>query len=75
VLYCIIPRELETTDVFERLTTLYKDNPDIAVIVDRRGSSHEAPDGEADRRRSGRHGVFLATAVEADEASPAPARA
>jgi hypothetical protein len=44
VIYCVIPRELET-ELFEKLTEYYKDNPNVTVIVDRR----EGPD----RRRRG----------------------
>jgi hypothetical protein len=43
VIYCVIPRELED-ELYDKMVEYYKDNPNVAVIVDRR----EGPD-----RRSG----------------------
>jgi hypothetical protein len=43
VIYCVIPRELES-ELYEKMVEYYKDNPNVTVIVDRR----EGPD-----RRSG----------------------
>jgi hypothetical protein len=43
VIYCVIPRELET-ELYDKMVEYYKDNPNVTVIVDRR----EGPD-----RRSG----------------------
>ena len=37
MVYCVVPRELET-ELFERLTAYYADDPDVTVIVDRRVS-------------------------------------
>ena len=35
MIYCVIPPELEG-ELFAKLTSYYEDNPDVAVIVDRR---------------------------------------
>jgi hypothetical protein len=35
MIYCVIPRELES-ELFEKLTAYYADNPNVTVIVDRR---------------------------------------
>jgi hypothetical protein len=46
VIYCVVPRELEA-ELLKPLAAVYKDNPDVCVIVDRR-------DGRVnDRRRGG----------------------
>jgi hypothetical protein len=47
VIYCVIPRELEE-ELFEKMTTYYRDNPNVTVIVDRRAGS--------DRRRGRAYG-------------------
>ncbi len=44
MIYCVIPRELET-ELFDKMVSYYRDNPNVTVIVDRR----EGPD-----RRQGR---------------------
>ena len=44
MIYCVIPRELET-ELLDKMVAYYQDNPNVAVIVDRR----EGPD-----RRHGR---------------------
>ena len=36
MIYCVVPRELED-ELFEKLVEYYKDNPNVTVIVDRRG--------------------------------------
>jgi hypothetical protein len=36
VIYCVIPRPL-AGDLFDRLSDYYKDEPNVEVIVDRRG--------------------------------------
>ena len=36
MIYCVIPRELEG-DLYDKLVEYYKDNPNVTVIVDRRG--------------------------------------
>jgi hypothetical protein len=42
VIYCVIPRELET-ELFDKMVEYYKDNPNVTVIVDRR----DGPDRRA----------------------------
>jgi hypothetical protein len=44
MIYCVIPRELET-ELFDKMVSYYRDNPNVTVIIDRR----EGPD-----RRQGR---------------------
>ena len=68
MIYCVVPRELET-ELFDRLTEYYKDNPNVTVIVDRR----EGPDRRStrgnfggkreirDRRRARATGTFPST--------------
>jgi hypothetical protein len=70
VIYCVIPRELES-DLFEKMVEYYKDNPNVTVIVDRR----DGPDRRAgqpagayedkreirDRRRARATGTFPET--------------
>ena len=72
MIYCVIPRELEG-ELYEKMVEYYKDNPNVAVIVDRR----EAPDRRAgqddasykerrevrDRRRPRVTGTFPDTAL------------
>jgi hypothetical protein len=36
VIYCVIPPELKD-ELYDRLVEYYKDNPNVEVIVDRRG--------------------------------------
>jgi hypothetical protein len=47
MIYCVIPRELEG-ELFDRMVTYYRDNPNVTVIVDRREG--------ADRRRGKAYG-------------------
>jgi hypothetical protein len=69
LIYCVIPPELES-ELFDRLTTYYADNPDVTVIVDRRTGPDRRrgtrPVGEnlrkvRDRRRARATGTFPAT--------------
>ena len=46
VIYCVIPKELEG-DLFEKMVDYYKDNPNVTVIVDRRGGP-DRRDGQDD---------------------------
>jgi hypothetical protein len=67
VIYCVIPRELES-DLYEKMVDYYKDNPNVTVIVDRReGPDRRAGHGDAefkeqrtirDRRRARAPGTF-----------------
>jgi len=36
LIYCVIPRELET-ELYDEMVSYYRDNPNVTVIVDRRG--------------------------------------
>ena len=36
MIYCVIPRELEA-DLYDKMVDYYEDNPNVTVIVDRRG--------------------------------------
>ncbi len=47
MIYCVIPRDLEA-ELFDKMVEYYKDNPNVAVIVDRR----EGPD-RRDRQEGG----------------------
>ncbi len=60
MIYCVIPHELEA-ELYDKLVEHYKDNPNVEVIVDRRGGPDRRsngsgpPEGEQriirDRRR------------------------
>jgi hypothetical protein len=70
MIYCVIPPELES-ELFDRLTEYYRDNPNVTVIVDRRSgpdrrSAKEPTEEEKERRelrdrRRRRPGTFPAT--------------
>ena len=47
MIYCVIPRELET-ELFQKMTDYYGDNPNVTVIIDRRSGP--------DRRRGKAYG-------------------
>jgi hypothetical protein len=47
MIYCVIPQEL-VGELFERMVTYYRDNPNVTVIVDRRAGP--------DRRRGKAYG-------------------
>ena len=36
MIYCVIPREL-ADELYDKMVEYYKDNPNVTVIVDRRG--------------------------------------
>jgi hypothetical protein len=67
VIYCVIPRELEA-ELFDKMVEYYKDNPNVTVIVDRRGGPDRRggqDDGSfkerrtiRDRRRARAPGTF-----------------
>ena len=61
MIYCVIPQELED-ELFEQLSGHYADNPNVTVIVDRRGDSTYGGKRETrDRRRQRVPGTFLST--------------
>jgi hypothetical protein len=41
MVYCVVPRELES-ELFDRLSAYYADDPEVTVIVDRRVSERRA---------------------------------
>jgi hypothetical protein len=64
MIYCVIPRELEG-ELFERMETYYRDNPNVTVIVDRRqgpdrrrGKAYGGMRATRDRRRARAVGTF-----------------
>jgi hypothetical protein len=69
VIYCVIPRELEE-DLFEKMTSYYRENPNVTVIVDRRagpdrrrGKEYGGLRAIRDRRRARAIGTFPKTDV------------
>ena len=62
MIYCVIPRELET-ELFDKMIEYYKDNPNVTVILERR----EGPDRRAGRQSGGKR----RSATGAARASPA----
>jgi hypothetical protein len=64
MIYCVIPRELEG-ELYERMVAYYADNPNVAVIIDRRsgpdrrrGRSFGGLRELRDRRRRRAAGTF-----------------
>jgi hypothetical protein len=64
MIYCVIPRELET-ELLDRMVTYYRDNPNVTVIVDRRkgpdrrhGRAYGGMREIRDRRRARATGTF-----------------
>ena len=72
MIYCVIPRELEG-ELYEKMVEYYRDNPNVAVIIDRR-EGPDRRDGQdsasfrerrevRDRRRARVTGTFPETAL------------
>ena len=59
MIYCVVPRPL-AGELFDKLTEYYKDEPNVEVIVDRRGMGGSPGDHHAyaDRRRRRPKGSF-----------------
>jgi hypothetical protein len=63
MIYCVIPLEL-ADDLYDKLVDYYRDNPNVEVIVDRRGGErrHDSTQGGQrtlrDRRRTRIPGTF-----------------
>ena len=67
MIYCVIPPELED-ELYDKMVDYYKDNPNVTVIIDRRGGPNRRtgkPDPETlekreirDRRRARIPGTF-----------------
>ena len=65
MIYCVIPREL-ADELYEKMVTHYRDNPNVSVIVDRRRpgdrrkeSTYGGQRVTRDRRRARIPGTFL----------------
>ena len=62
MIYCVIPPEL-ADDLYERMVEYYKDNPNVEVIIDRRGGKGSAPAPpkrakSSEKRRAAYSGTF-----------------
>jgi hypothetical protein len=62
MIYCVIPPEL-ADDLYDKLVEYYEDNPNVKVIIDRRGNRSSADDEHAtekakERRRPRIPGTF-----------------
>ena len=59
MIYCVVPKAMESEGLYERLSAYYEDDPNVTVIVDRRESERRTPAAKAatgkrelrDRRR------------------------
>ena len=73
MIYCVVPQSLEP-ELYERLAEYYRDDPNVEVIVDRRGGPdrrrspdrERTPDAIRDRRRRRARGTFPAIEAEAE---------
>ena len=79
MIYSVVPRELES-ELLEKLSTRYAEDPEVTVIVDRRQSERRRRQAEAevaqqrvlrDRRRRRVTGEFAPLEVEGDSPSAA----
>ena len=61
MIYCVVPRR-SPTSCYDKLTDYYKDEPNVEVIVDRRGQGGMPGDHPSfeDRRRQRAKGSFPA---------------
>jgi hypothetical protein len=59
VIYCVVPQTLES-ELYDRLSDYYRDDPHVEVIVDRRAQGGAPGDTPAyeDRRRRRALGTF-----------------
>jgi hypothetical protein len=59
MIYCVVPQALER-ELFGKLADYYRDDPDVEVIIDRRGQGGEpgTHPSHADRRRRRPKGSF-----------------
>jgi hypothetical protein len=49
MIYCVVPPEL-ADDLFDRMVEYYKDNPNVEVIIDRRGGK-PSPSAQGEGKR------------------------
>lgn len=59
MIYCVVPQALEG-ELYEKLSDYYKDDPNVEVIIDRRGHGGEPGDHDShsNRRRQRAKGTF-----------------
>ena len=59
MIYCVVPKPLET-ELLDRLTTYYAEEPNVTVIVDRRaqGGAPGTHDSHSEKRRRRAVGSF-----------------
>jgi GT2 family glycosyltransferase len=59
MIYCVVPQPL-ADELYDRLVDYYKDEPNVEVIIDRRGQGGSGPNhaGFTDRRRHRPTGSF-----------------
>ena len=59
MIYCVVPQAL-ADELYERLSSYYKDDPHVEVIIDRRaqGGAPGTHDPHVDRRRRRVKGTF-----------------
>ena len=59
MIYCVVPRPL-AGELFDRLSDYYRDEPNVEVIVDRRGQGGLPGDHPSfkEKRRQGAKGTF-----------------
>jgi hypothetical protein len=48
MIYCVVPEALET-ELFDKLTAYYADDPNVTVIVDRRKSERRGADDDPEQ--------------------------
>lgn len=53
MIYCVIPPEL-VDDLYDKMVEYYKDNPNVEVIVDRRGGKKTAAEKAQEEKHSKR---------------------
>ena len=53
MIFCVVPPEL-ADDLFDKLSEYYKDNPNVKVIVDRRGGETPSPKSAGSSKASNR---------------------
>ena len=72
MIYCVIPKELEA-ELYDRMVEYYKENPNVTVMVERRGGPDRRRGREyggkrvvRDRRRQRATGTFPEVEPPAD---------
>jgi hypothetical protein len=70
VIYCVVPEPL-AGELYDKLVDYYKDDPNVEVIIDRRGKDRRK---EADRRAERRDGEPVEEVEEEEEDDTLPRR-